>query len=98
VDGADGIARIYTSVEGPPAGTSSGAVSTLFQSVFQSDTRGSEWTTVSGLGDKAAFRSSTSSLEVLKGVTIYRIQVLSSKLANGAPVLDASKRIFALIS
>jgi hypothetical protein len=98
VDGSDGVAQIFAAIEAPPAGTNPSTARSLSRSIFQSDTRSAGWVTVGGLADEAAFQSSTSALEVLRGVTIYRIQLLSSKLSQGPQVLESDKKILALIT
>jgi hypothetical protein len=96
VNGADGVARIYAHISAGPAGSNPNAVRTVYQSVFESDTRGPDWTAITGLGEKAAFRSNTGSLEVFTATMLYNVQLLSSKLKEGPAVLEADKKILAL--
>ena len=83
------------SVEDLP-GAGNPRVVAFARSIFQTDTAGQGWEPVAGLGDRAAFDVSTGALAVLRGTTIYHVQLVSDHLPP-ARTLDATRQVLALV-
>jgi hypothetical protein len=92
---ASGPPQMTVSVEDLP-GAGNPRVAAFARSIFRTDTAGAAWEPVAGLGDMAAFDASTGSLLVLRGTTIYQVQLVSDHLPP-ARTLDATRQVLALV-